>query len=150
MLERRQDIIEQKSLIKNLIKQHQSKAFICKELKCKPITLERYLKILGIKYSGNKGLKGIKVSTRKLSAFVYMNSNKFINSHILKLKLLKEKIKEHRCEKCKNSIWLNKSIPLELHHIDGDNKNNKLENLKLYCPNCHALEDNNSGRANKK
>lgn len=30
-------------------------------------------------------------------------------------------------------------VPLEVEHIDGDHKNNKIENLKLICPNCHAL-----------
>jgi hypothetical protein len=30
-------------------------------------------------------------------------------------------------------------IPLEVDHIDGDFKNNKIENLRLLCPNCHSL-----------
>lgn len=39
----------------------------------------------------------------------------------------------------------NKSI-LEIHHRDGNCKNNKEENLILLCPNCHALTDNYRGR----
>jgi hypothetical protein len=40
------------------------------------------------------------------------------------------------------SQWRDKKIPLELHHIDGDTKNNLLENLKILCRNCHAQTDN--------
>ncbi len=51
-----------------------------------------------------------------------------------------------RYGKDKLSLWLNKPIPLELHHKDGDNTNNELDNLELLCPNCHALTDNYRGR----
>ena len=37
-------------------------------------------------------------------------------------------------------------IPLELHHIDGNNKDNSLSNLQLLCPNCHALTNNYRNR----
>ena len=55
----------------------------------------------------------------------------------LKLNLIKDR--GHVCEECLNSIWRDVLIPLELEHIDGDRLNNCLENLKLLCPNCHAL-----------
>jgi len=45
----------------------------------------------------------------------------------------------HQCESCKNIEWLGQPILLELDHIDGDWKNNKLENLKLLCYNCHGV-----------
>lgn len=44
----------------------------------------------------------------------------------------------HKCEKCKNTHWLNTSITLELEHVDGNNKNNVKTNLMLLCPNCHS------------
>lgn len=37
-------------------------------------------------------------------------------------------------------------VPLQVHHIDGDCKNNKEENLQLLCPNCHALTENFGSR----
>lgn len=37
-------------------------------------------------------------------------------------------------------------VPLQIHHIDGDCKNNKEENLQLLCPNCHALTENFGSR----
>lgn len=44
----------------------------------------------------------------------------------------------HVCNKCKLTKWNNLPIPLELEHIDGNSNNNKLENVELLCPNCHA------------
>jgi predicted hotdog family 3-hydroxylacyl-ACP dehydratase len=41
----------------------------------------------------------------------------------------------------------NQPIPLELHHIDGNHHNNSLSNLQILCPNCHAQQSNNSGKA---
>lgn len=54
--------------------------------------------------------------------------------------LLKEK--GHMCEACGLSEWMEKKIPLECHHIDGDRTNNSLINLQLLCPNCHAQTHN--------
>jgi 5-methylcytosine-specific restriction endonuclease McrA len=42
------------------------------------------------------------------------------------------------CIECNITEWKGKSIVLELHHIDGDSKNNKVNNLQLLCPNCHS------------
>lgn len=52
----------------------------------------------------------------------------------------------HECEECKLTEWNSKSIPLELEHCDGDNKNNTRVNLKLLCCNCHAQTDTWRGR----
>lgn len=42
------------------------------------------------------------------------------------------------CEECGISDWNKKPLILQLDHIDGNNKNHCLENLKLLCPNCHT------------
>ena len=47
----------------------------------------------------------------------------------------------HKCECCGLTTWQNQEIPLEIHHINGDNKDNDVDNLLLLCPNCHALTD---------
>ena len=65
---------------------------------------------------------------------------KYPNFQTFKLKnrIFNEGIKERRCECCGLTEWNNLPIPLELHHIDGNRNNHKLENLKILCPNCHA------------
>ena len=68
----------------------------------------------------------------------------FIRSDHMKDALIA--LRGRKCECCKNSEWLKQLIPLEVHHIDGDNINNELENLQLLCPNCHAQTDNYRNR----
>ena len=45
---------------------------------------------------------------------------------------------------------MGKPIPLELHHINGINTDNRLENLKFLCPNCHAFTDSYRGKNSRK
>lgn len=145
----RTDILEKEEEIKQWISESQSKAYICRQLKCKPETLESYLKKMGINYAGNPGGKGIKISKDYIPALYYIENNISIQSHKLKQKILRDKLKPHKCEICGNTIWNGVPIPLELHHIDGNHYNNSWDNLQILCPNCHALTNNNSGAANK-
>ena len=55
-------------------------------------------------------------------------------------------IRQHQCERCKNTEWFGKEIPLEVHNIDGNRLNNELNNLQLLCPNCHAQTENWKGK----
>ena len=72
--------------------------------------------------------------------------NSIYQSNKIRIRLIKENYKEHCCEKCKNTHWFEKLIPLELDHINGNNSDNRLENLQLLCPNCHAQTDNYRGK----
>ena len=59
-------------------------------------------------------------------------------------------IRGRRCECCGLTEWLNQPITLEVHHIDGDKKNNELNNLQLLCPTCHSYTENYGSKNNKK
>jgi RNase P subunit RPR2 len=141
----RNDIETRKEEIVLWIAENRSKVEIAKLLSCRLGTLENALTRMGIEYSGNKGSKGRKVGKYK-SAEEYMASEQYVSSHRLKVKLLKENIKEHRCEICNITEWMGKSVPVELDHIDGDRYNNELSNLRILCPNCHAQTDTYSGK----
>jgi hypothetical protein len=83
----------------------------------------------------NKGRRtGPKQPLRK-----YLGNELPIQSYKLKRKLLSEGVFTRECSGCKNTEWLGQPIPLELDHIDGNHSDNRLPNLRLLCPNCHAL-----------
>lgn len=97
---------------------------------------------VGLKFKPNKGFT--------LEEVLIENST--YQSFKLKNKLLEKGIKKHKCEnpECGLTEWHGKPIPLELHHINGDNTDNRLENLQLLCPNCHAQTEHYRGRNRKK
>ncbi len=76
----------------------------------------------------------------------YLNNSKKTSSNELRKRLIKEGYKEHKCEKCHNTTWLDNPIPICLHHVDGNHSNNLLENLEVLCYNCHALTPNFVGK----
>lgn len=68
----------------------------------------------------------------------------------LRVRLIEEGLKEQKCESCGISEWLGRSIPLELDHINGVSNDHRIENLRILCPNCHALTPTWRGRNNRK
>jgi 5-methylcytosine-specific restriction endonuclease McrA len=64
---------------------------------------------------------------------------------VLRKRLLMEGLKRNECERCGVSRWRGKPLSLQLHHINGDGHDNRLENLQLLCPNCHSQTENYGG-----
>jgi len=67
-------------------------------------------------------------------------------SNKLRIRLIKENILAAECSNCQLSLWLGLPIPLELDHINGDTYDHVRTNLRLLCPNCHALTDTYRGK----
>lgn len=74
--------------------------------------------------------------------FKFITEPKILNGLVRERQTLKKwLIYKHgyQCFSCKLSEWMEKPIPLELDHADGNAGNNLPSNLQLLCPNCHAL-----------
>ena len=95
----------------------------------------------------NKGGRGTRKPIELVGLLV---ENSHYQSHKLKNRLFKEGLKQPQCELCGwCEISLDGRIPVELDHINGDHKDNRIDNLRILCPNCHSLQSTHRGR-NKK
>ena len=104
------------------------------------ITVKERIQKYGIDtshFTGQLWNKGKKLP-KKRAIEEYLSNKFYIGSSKLRLRLIDERILEYRCVSCKNTEWLGSPIPLELHHINGNSRDNNLDNLELRCPNCHA------------
>ena len=64
----------------------------------------------------------------------------------IKQRLIAAGIKANRCEDCGIGEWRGSALSLSLHHVNGDRHDNRLENLRLLCPNCHSQTPNFGSR----
>jgi len=118
-------------------------------------TLKKYVKLYDINIShfetdkeryyrvnGNSGVKKrISLSEILVSGSTYTNTNH------LKNRLYDEGIKERTCEKCgQDERWYGEKISLILDHINGINNDNRIENLRIVCPNCNATFPTHGGK----
>jgi hypothetical protein len=98
-------------------------------------------------FTGQGHLKGkrhswsIKIDTQKI-----LVENSTYQGHKLKLRLIEEGIFKNACFICGISEWQGKQLSLHMDHINGNNTDNRLENLRLLCPNCHSLTDTYCGK----
>ena len=89
------------------------------------------------------------VPKKELPEILVKNSH--FQSYKLKNRLFRAKLKKPRCELCS---WAEMAedgrIPVELDHINGDRHDNRIENLRILCPNCHSLQSTHRGKNKKR
>jgi hypothetical protein len=105
------------------------------------------LRVVGSNYNNiKKNLQRLSVDTSHWTGKGWSKHHKlkdyseYSRASKIKPHLIKER--GHKCEECLREQWLEKQIPLEIHHKDGHRGNNNSDNLQLLCPNCHAQTSN--------
>jgi uncharacterized protein YlaI len=112
--------------------------------------------VQGLKKAYNEGRKDCsqfdgKRGWAKNKTLLDLNDIFTVNSHrsngIIIKSLLNNKLKNYVCEICSLSEWNDKPLKLHLDHINGKNIDNRLENLRFLCPNCHSQTETYCGKS---
>jgi hypothetical protein len=111
-------------------------------------TLKRHIKRLNLDTGHILG-KGWSVGTGGLRPRIPDNevfvAGRRFDGQSLRKRLVANGLEE-KCSSCGGTAWMGHPMPLEIDHIDGVNDNNVKENLRLLCPNCHALTPTYRGK----
>lgn len=126
------------------------------KLNLKPIggnyrIIKRRIKQLGLDTSHHTGQGHLKGKTHNWATRTpldeILKEGSSYQSYGLKNRLLKENRLTNECAECKlGPSWNGKTINHHLDHINGDNTDNRIENLRLLCPNCHSQTDTYAGK----
>lgn len=81
---------------------------------------------------------------------ILVKDSDYTNMTRLKQRILDEGLLVNVCDCCGISEWQGKPLVLQMDHINGDNRDNRLENLRLLCPNCHSQTDTFCGKNRKR
>lgn len=145
-----------KEILEEAVKNSNTIADVCRYLKSSSRggtfkIVKKYIKLYNIDISHFLTRKEI---MKKLSIFnkipdveVYVENSKYVSTNELKKRLLKDGLKNEKCEACGiGDEWMGKKLVLQLDHINGVSNDNRLENLRIICPNCHSQTDTFAGK----
>lgn len=146
-----------KELLEENVKDCYSFAELCRRLGLKPEgsnpkTLRKKMNEFNVDYSHFTGQRWNTNKNNPVYKGKYLPNlceHSSLNSSKAKKLVYNLGLKENKCENCGITEWLGNPITCELHHINGDPTDNRIENLQILCPNCHSQTDNFRSRNRK-
>jgi hypothetical protein len=143
-----------KEILKKVVNSSNNFSEVTRKLGLKPfygnrMTVKKYITLFNIdtkhfrlcSYGNSKKRNKVELSE------ILVENSTYIYTTNLKDKLYSEGFKERVCELCgQDEIWNGKKISLILDHINGVNTDNRIENLRIVCPNCNATLPTHGGR----
>lgn len=145
-------------VLREVVQKSKSFSDVCRNLELQPScgnrnTVKRYIEKYNVDIShfdyGQSTLKDRKNPKRKLEEILVVNST-HTSTFSLKTRLYKEGLKTCFCELCgQDENWRGKKMTLILDHINGIHSDNRIENLRIVCPNCNATLDTHCVKKHK-
>ena len=101
----------------------------------------------GQRWQQSPNQKDNKVSREKYEIEEIFVKNSPVSQKVMRGYVERHQLLDYHCQNCGcDGKWQDGEISLEIDHIDGDNTNNQLSNLRYLCPNCHALTETYRGK----
>jgi hypothetical protein len=112
-------------------------------------TIKKHIKRLGLDtthfLSRDNQLKEARSYIKSLSNEELFCVNNVDRKHVKK-RIIKESLISYQCQECHLNAWQGRKLSLHLDHINGINNDNRLENLRFLCPNCHSMTETYCGK----
>src|SRR3989344_5852579 len=113
--------------------------------------IKKYLNEYSVDITHFKGRgwnSGLKVTTNPPTPLEkILVDGSYFQSFKLKNRLFSAGLKTKKCEECGWAKYTDDGyLPLELDHINGNRHDNRIQNLRVLCPNCHSLKPTHRGR----
>lgn len=101
-------------------------------------TIKKYATLYGLVIPNGINSAAAVAKTQFPLEQILVEHSTYVSFHNLKPRLVKAGLLEYKCSWCGCIDWLGEPIALQLDHINGVRSDNRIENLRFLCPNCHS------------